>query len=334
MTRPLFLFATTPAHAATYTYDAFGRRIQKNVDSTITNFIYDGDQVILETDAIGITQAKYIYGPGIDEPILMERGGETYYYHFDGLGSVTAITDSSGTTVESYTYDVYGAPNTTSSIDNPYLFTGRRYDAEAGLYYYRARYYSPTLGRFLQTDPIGYIADLNLYRYCLNNPIIYSDALGLDVIILNDPGGAYRQGHQAIAIGDDKSGWDYYSKDAYGPGNQRHIKYESQIDMYYDIDETGRYNTKGARYDRRYRIETSPDQDQRMREYADAHYNDPYSLPTNHCGDLVAETLEAGDVPTGEKPFRNQPNKQFENIIEANQPKEGIGKADRKKGRR
>ncbi len=184
--------ATTPAHAATYTYDAFGRRVQKDVDGTITNFIYDGDQVILETNSTGATQAKYIYGPGIDEPILMERGGETYYYHFDGLGSVTDITDSTGTTVESYSYDVYGEPNTASSIDNPYLFTGRRYDTETGLYYYRARYYSPKIGRFLQKDKIGFYAGNNLYTYVDNNPVNWVDPLGL----CKDgaPGGIFLEG--------------------------------------------------------------------------------------------------------------------------------------------
>ena len=79
-----------------------------------------------------------------------------YYYHYDGSGNVIALSDSSGNTAETYAYDVFGTVNTTGSIGNPYFFTGRRFDTETGLYYYRARYYDPAIGRFLQPDPIGY----------------------------------------------------------------------------------------------------------------------------------------------------------------------------------
>ncbi len=83
---------------------------------------------------------------------------------------------------EQYSYDVYGQPSNTSSVGNPYLFTGRRYDDEISLkklYYYRARIYSADLGRFLQPDPIGYPDSLNIYAYCLNNPINWIDPYGL-----------------------------------------------------------------------------------------------------------------------------------------------------------
>jgi RHS repeat-associated protein len=70
----------------------------------------------------------------------------------NGLRSVVVLSNSAGNVVESYSYDVFGRPDTTSSVDNPYMFTGRRYDTETGLYYYRFRYYSTLLGRFLQTD--------------------------------------------------------------------------------------------------------------------------------------------------------------------------------------
>jgi RHS repeat-associated protein len=96
-----------------------------------------------------------------------------------GLGSIIALSNENKEIVERYSYDVFGGPNTTSSIGNPYLFTGRRYDPEAGLYYYRARYYAYDIGRFLQTDPIGYTAGLNLYAYCGNNPIVLIDPWGL-----------------------------------------------------------------------------------------------------------------------------------------------------------
>jgi RHS repeat-associated protein len=102
-----------------------------------------------------------------------------YYYHFDGVGSVIALSDVNSLIVERYSYDVFGEPNRTSDVNNPYLFTGRRYDEETGLYYYRARYYDYYIGRFLQTDPVGYDDGLNLYIYVGNNPLEWVDPWGL-----------------------------------------------------------------------------------------------------------------------------------------------------------
>jgi RHS repeat-associated protein len=164
---------------AAYKYDYDGRRISKTVSGTTTKYCYDGDQVIAEYDGNNNLSRKFIYGPGIDEPICMIVSGiGIYYYHFDGLGSVIALTNSSGNMVERYSYDVFGEPNRTSSVGNPYMFTGRRYDAETSLYYYRARYYSIYSGRFLQADPIGYLSGLNLYTYTGNNPINWVDPSG------------------------------------------------------------------------------------------------------------------------------------------------------------
>jgi RHS repeat-associated protein len=103
-----------------------------------------------------------------------------YYYHFDALGSVVALSDAAGDTVQTYEYSVYGEVAVEdANHPNPYMFAGVRYDIEIGLYYNRARYYNPFTGRFLQTDPIGYGAGMNLYAYCGNNPLGFSDPSGL-----------------------------------------------------------------------------------------------------------------------------------------------------------
>jgi RHS repeat-associated protein len=120
--------------------------------------------------------------------IDVDGGNIVYYYHFDGQASVAALSDVNNVIVERYSYDVFGAPTiydvnsseiSQSAIGNPYMFTARRADDETALYYYRARYYAFDIGRFLQTDPIGYSDGLNLYVYCLNNPIRFKDPTGL-----------------------------------------------------------------------------------------------------------------------------------------------------------
>jgi len=169
-----------------------------------THYCYDGDRVFAEYNDSYQISRRFIYGPGIDDPICMidaAGAGETrYYYHYDGLGSVIALSNTSGTIVEGYIYDAFGActvitsggtdgnwltddgtSDTKSAYGNPYQFTARRWDDEIELYYYRARMYSPELGRFLQTDPIGYDDGLNMYAYVANNPTNFVDPLGLKI---------------------------------------------------------------------------------------------------------------------------------------------------------
>ncbi|MFH0791536.1 MAG: RHS repeat-associated core domain-containing protein [Candidatus Omnitrophota bacterium] len=90
------------------------------------------------------------------------------------------LTDSSGSVVEAYSYDEYGMPlSNLQHTNNRYLYTGREFDAETGFYYYRARYYDPAIGRFLQVDPLGIDDEENTYTYCYNSPVNYTDPYGL-----------------------------------------------------------------------------------------------------------------------------------------------------------
>jgi RHS repeat-associated protein len=179
----------TVTETISYTYDPFGRRTSKTTASGTTRYIHDGFRVIMEKDDSDTIEAAYIHGIWIDEVLVMKRGGVDYFYSQDGLGSVSDITDLSENTDESFAYDAYGLPSNVSSVGNPYLFTGREYEPETGLYYYRARYYDPEIGRFLAEDPIGfYGGDFNLNSYVRNNPTNLIDPSGLAWIGRTKPG--------------------------------------------------------------------------------------------------------------------------------------------------
>lgn len=118
----------------------------------------------------------------------MIRDGQTYYYHADGLGSIIAITDSNGNVVQRYEYNSFGeiTYQQDANFKQPYTYTGREYDEESGLYYYRARYYDAKIGRFITQDPISFVGgDENLYSYVWQNPVNWIDPLGLDSLRFN-----------------------------------------------------------------------------------------------------------------------------------------------------
>ena len=166
----------TAVATSTYRYDGLGRRIEKVGNGITRRYVYDGEDILLEYDGSNVLQARYTHGPGIDEPIAVTKGEATFFYHQDALGSVTDLTDAAGATAKSYSYDAYGTIlESPGTLDQPYTYTGREFDSESGLYYYRARYYDPTTGRFLQKDPI---LSVNLYPYVVGNPVNLLDPLG------------------------------------------------------------------------------------------------------------------------------------------------------------
>ncbi len=167
-----------------FKYDPFGRRIQKaftqGSTTTTTNYVYDGANSVEEVDQNAAVLARYTQGAGIDEPLAQVRSGMTSYYEQDGLGSVTSLSNSTGSLANTYVYDSFGnLTASTGSIANPFQYTGRDYDPETGLRYYRARYYSADTGRFLNEDPLGFGGGADFYSYVSNSPASFTDPLGL-----------------------------------------------------------------------------------------------------------------------------------------------------------
>jgi RHS repeat-associated protein len=168
------------ATLASFAYDGAGRRVQKVAAGVTTTYAYDGDGVIEERRSPGTT-LRYVRGPVIDQHWGMRNcAGTDTYFLADHLGSVVQTTNASGTVTLTRDYDAYGNP-LAGSGQSGYAYTGREWDSEIGLYYYRARYYDPRIGRFLNEDPIGLAGGINFYRYVAANPANLTDPTGLQV---------------------------------------------------------------------------------------------------------------------------------------------------------
>ncbi len=178
------LLKTAPG-GATLAYDPLGRLYQTVKSPTTTRFLYDGIDLIGEYDGSNAVQRRYVHGPGIDNPIAWYEGstiGSTTrrFLMADERGSVVSVTDSTGATIAINAYDEYGIPAPGNA--GRFGYTGQTWLPEVGMWYYKARMYSPTLGRFLQTDPIGYADGMNWYNYVGSDPVNYRDPLGLCVL--------------------------------------------------------------------------------------------------------------------------------------------------------
>jgi RHS repeat-associated protein len=177
----------------TYKYDAAGRRIEKNVNNTITRYVYDGANILATLDGSNNLTALFTQGPGIDSPLIGRINGTDYFYHADALGSVVALTDISGNTVETTEYTAFGQPvikdaqgitHSQSTVGNTMQYAGTDYDPETGLNHMGFRYQDSSTGRFLREDPITFAESVRMgsnndYQFAFNNPMRFTDRLGL-----------------------------------------------------------------------------------------------------------------------------------------------------------
>ncbi len=213
-----------------YTYDGNGIRLSKTSVGVTTNFINDGGYVVGEV--CGDNIIKYTYGNNL---ISINNNGTLGFYHTDEHGNVSAISDTNKNVVADYDFDAFG--NETVSTDtyyNPMRYCGEYYDTETDLIYLRARYYDPSVGRFISEDPHWNLDNMiygdkeyeedeikqpdiqaisqasNLYVYCLNNPIAFIDFSGLDVIVVNQTENVAGFGHMSAFVEDDNGNWYFF----------------------------------------------------------------------------------------------------------------------------
>jgi RHS repeat-associated protein len=175
--------AATPGSAVSLAYDPAGRLYEASVSGgAATRFLYDGADMIAEYNGSNALLRRYVHGPGIDEPLVWYEGtglSDRRWLHADERGSVISISDGAGDTTDINLYDAYGQPGASNA--GRFQYTGQIWLSEGGigLYHYKARAYSPYLGRFLQTDPIGFAGGMNLYAYVGGDPVNATDPSGL-----------------------------------------------------------------------------------------------------------------------------------------------------------
>jgi RHS repeat-associated protein len=183
------LIGVSGARVARLIYDPLGRLFETNGTNGITRFLYDSDALVGEYDGIGYLKRRYVHGPGSDEPLFWYEGAgfaDRRSLQTDHQGSIVSVAGIGGQIQSINSYDAFGIPAPTNS--GRFQYTGQAWLAEIGCYHYKARVYCPTLGRFLQTDPIGYDDGLNWYAYVGGDPVNGRDPSGMRNCAPDDTG--------------------------------------------------------------------------------------------------------------------------------------------------
>jgi RHS repeat-associated protein len=161
----------------TFVYDPFGRRVSKTILGSTINFFYDGENPVQELS--GATPTANLLSGTIDEYFTRTDSAGIRSFLRDAVGSALALTDSTGSVQTQYAYDAFGGTTSSGQAStNTFQYTDREND-NIGIYYYRARYYSPGFGRFISEDPVGFFGGLDFYAYVGDNPSNAADPLGL-----------------------------------------------------------------------------------------------------------------------------------------------------------
>jgi RHS repeat-associated protein len=262
-----------------FNYDAFTRRYSRALAGGTTGLLYDGANAVQELSGSTPT-ANLLTGLGVDETFTRTDSAGARNFLADALGSTLALADSSGTVQTSYTYEPFGATTITGSASNSmFEYTGRENDG-TGLYYYRARFYSPMFQRFITEDPIGLGAGVNFYAYTLSSPTNFRDPSGMDIAVIeNGPTSGNPFGHTAIAVtceGVYSFGNDYY------PGGSLEA---------YLLREAPRRDTNA------YIIHTTPAQDAAASKYLKSKVGKPLGgLLKDNCSTRSNEALDAAGI--------------------------------------
>ena len=261
-----------------FSYDPFGRRTSRTVSGTTTPYLYDG------LNAATVAGNFMLDGPGLDEMYAQVGSNATTSYVTDALGSTVAFT---GAIASSYSYAPYGADSRIGTADVPFQYSGRENDTDTNLYYYRARYYSPQLGRFISEDPLGLGGGMNTYAYVGGDPVEYVDPLGLvTTVVITYDGGIGSHAALYTSNGDEgKNPFIYDPAGSYDP--------ESGTGDYIDgtkanLNSYISYQTSSGSAVKTFSFNTTPKIEQALSERA---LNQGGALP-GYCSRFVSAVLD------------------------------------------